>query len=143
MAKVRRTNILIPVERYCHKKVHVQYECSNINDERCHFLKNRSNVKVKRFSTNRNILSKGLHVLMWNIKALALTDQKFLTKLTYSKNRSNSGQGHRLTNGVTSSTHDWKVLSKLKVSDRMKNRTKTICPGLRSQGHKTAYFNDL
>ena len=33
------TNILIPVERYCHKKVHVQYETSNINDERCHILK--------------------------------------------------------------------------------------------------------
>ena len=52
------------------------------------FLKDSSNVKVRRLSTNKNILSQG--IFMWNIKALALINQKLLTRLKSSKSRSNS-----------------------------------------------------
>ena len=41
--------------------------------------KNRSNVKVKRFSIYVKVLSQG--ILIWNIKALALTVQKLLARL--------------------------------------------------------------
>ena len=50
--------------------------------------KKESNLKVKRFSTNKNISSLG--ILMQNIKALALTVQKLLARLKFSKNGSNS-----------------------------------------------------
>ena len=43
--------------------------------------KKKSNVKVKRFKTNIKVLSKG--ILMSNIKALALTFQKLLTRLKF------------------------------------------------------------
>ena len=48
------------------------------------FLK-RSNVKVKRSSTNTKILSQA--IFMWNTKALALTIQILLTGSKYSKHR--------------------------------------------------------
>ena len=44
-------------------------------------FKKRSNVKVKRFSTNKKILSLG--IFMRNIKALALTVQKLLARLKF------------------------------------------------------------
>ena len=50
-------------------------------------FKKRSNVKVKRFSTNKKILSLG--IFMRNIKAIALTVQKLLARLKFSKNGSN------------------------------------------------------
>ena len=47
-------------------------------------------------------------ILMWNMKALALTVQKLLARLKFSKNGSNSkGQGHRVENNSTNG----KVLS--------------------------------
>ena len=59
------------------------------------FSENRSKVTVKSFSTNRkmliymgNVLS--LEIIMSNIEALAITVQKQLTRLKFSKNRSNS-----------------------------------------------------
>ena len=42
--------------------------------------------RVKNNGTNGKILLKG--ILMWNIKALALTVQKLLARLTFSKNGS-------------------------------------------------------
>ena len=44
--------------------------------------------KVKRLSTYKNISSQG--IFMWNIKALALTIQRFLETLKFLKNGSNS-----------------------------------------------------
>ena len=49
--------------------------------------KNRSNVKVKRVSANKNILSQG--IFMRNIKALALTVQKLSARLKSFSNGSN------------------------------------------------------
>ena len=60
--------------------------------------------KDKYLDTSRNILSQ--EILMWNIKALALTFQKLLARLKFQS----GGQNDRLT--------EWQT-------DRM---TKTICP---------------
>ena len=90
-------------------------------------------VKVKRFSTNKKILSQG--IFMWNMKTLALTVQKLLARLKFSKSKSNSKvklTGSKMliyTVGLITrnthvkyqspSTHGWKVISKVKVSDRI------------------------
>ena len=80
-----------------------------------------------------------------NNKALALTIQKLLARLKFSKNGSNSKVNVTTIMVSTrnthvkyqrSSTHCSKVISKVKVSemrtelqnDRMTDRTKTICP---------------
>ena len=52
------------------------------------FLKNWSNAKVKRLSTYKKSSLQG--ILMWNIKTLAITVQKFLATLKFLKIRSNS-----------------------------------------------------
>ena len=66
-------------------------------------IKKRSNIKVNRFSTNKKILSLGTFIR--NIKALALTVQKLLAKLKFSKNGSNSkvkvtGKKNNGTHGI-------------------------------------------
>ena len=60
------------------------------------FKKNRSNVKVKRFSINVKVLSQGK--LIWNIKALALNVQKFKFSKKWVKLQ---GQGHCVKNNGT------------------------------------------
>ena len=56
MTKMKRINILKPIERYCHKNNHVQFESSNISYmylevmTSVNFSNNRSYVKVKRLS---------------------------------------------------------------------------------------------
>ena len=74
MVKVTRTNILILVGRSCHKKC----SCFNIYclvvKTNVKFLKKGLNVKVTRFITN----------------SLALTLQKLLARLKFSKNGSNA-----------------------------------------------------
>ena len=69
IARVTRTNILIPEERSCHK------------------IKVRES---KHIDNQGKVLS--LEIQMWNtcIKALALTVPNLLTRLKFSKNRSNS-----------------------------------------------------
>ena len=90
MAKVTRTNTLIPVQRSCHK------ECS------CAILKLENwlfcyvfFLNVKLMSRSRGLvppkwsyISQG--VFMWNIKTWGLTVQKLFAMLKFSENRSNS-----------------------------------------------------
>ena len=59
MAKVKKTNIVLPVERSCYTEAHVQ----------------------KKFGTNRKILSQG--IIMWNMKTLALTVHKLLARIKF------------------------------------------------------------
>ena len=62
--------------------------------------KNRSNVKVKKFRTNKKILS--LEIFIRNIRALAFTVQKLLAMLKISKKLVKlQGQGHRSKNNGT------------------------------------------
>ena len=84
MAKVTRTNIIPAVERsYVTKNSYVQCESSIT----CiYYLKvmtnviflDRSNVKIKRFKTNREILSQ--RIFMRNLKTLVRTVVKIVFK---------------------------------------------------------------
>ena len=51
-------------------------------ERRMSIKKNKSNFKLKRFSTNKKVLSQG--ILMWNIKAPALGVPKLLARLKLS-----------------------------------------------------------
>ena len=110
-----------------------------------------SNVKVKRFSNNKRVLSRG--ILKWNIKTLAPTVQKLLERLKFSKSMSNSKvkvtgskilvpfTRNTLMEYQSSSTHVWKARnSKVKVSVRItefqKTKRKQYAPDLRSPWHK-------
>ena len=67
------------------------------NKNQCQFLKKWSNVKVKRISTNRMILSHSIFI--WNIKALALTIQISLTRSKYlirGQTPRSRSQGHKV-----------------------------------------------
>ena len=87
MATVTRTNILIKVERSAATtKAYVQYESCNI-----YYSEVMINVKCqgkKKISISRKVLS--LEILLWNIKALALTVHKLLARLKISKDGWNS-----------------------------------------------------
>ena len=56
---------------------------SNRSSEWARWPKSWANVKVKRLSSNWKILHVSQGILMWNIKALELTIQLFLTRLKY------------------------------------------------------------
>ena len=83
---------------------------------------------VKNIGTHRKVLSQG--ILMWNIKALALTVQMLLAKLKFSKKGSNSKVKVTVSKILVPteinthvkyqsySTHCSKVISKVKVSER-------------------------
>ena len=98
----------------------------------CFFL-DMSNVMVKRFSSNKMILSQGIFI--WNMITLVHTVQKLLASLKFSKSRSRSrSQGQRCQypqKGLvtknshikyqSSSTHCSKVISKIKFSKSRSN----------------------
>ena len=132
------SNILIPVGKSHHKKCSCAIWNSNT-----YYLEERTNVnffflkvelqgqghRVKNNDTYGKVLSPG--ILMWNIKALALTVQKLLAKLKFSKiglTPKPRSQGQKswyrrkgLVNSIThvkyqsSSTHCSKVISMVKV----------------------------
>ena len=76
-----------------------------------------SNIYLKNNGTLGKVLSQ--RILMWNIKALALTVQKLLASLKFSKNRSNSKVKVTIVGTQvkhqSSRSHRSKVISNLKV----------------------------
>ena len=66
-----------------------------------YFIKNRSNVKIKRFSTDKKISAQG--IFMWNMKTLALTVKNLLARLRFLNNRPNSKV--KVTGSKNISTH--------------------------------------
>ena len=69
------------------RNANVQYESLNIyyfiKNNVYFFAKKMSNVKVKRFSANKKILSQG--IFTWNMKILALTVKNLLARLDFKK----------------------------------------------------------
>ena len=73
----------------------MQYENSYISDQ-CQLKEKRSNVKVKRFSTNKKVPSQEI------LKALALTIQKLLARLKFPQKWVKlQGRGYRVKNNGT------------------------------------------
>ena len=70
------------------RNAHLQYESSNIYYlevmTNVNLKKNRSNVKVKMFITNKKVLSQGI-LNMWNINALALQGHSVKNNGTHGK----------------------------------------------------------
>ena len=90
------------LKRSCHKKwpcAIKKLKCVIFrNKNQCQFLKKWSNVKVKRISTNKMILSHSIFI--WNIKALALSIQISLTRSNYlirGQTPRSRSQGHKVT----------------------------------------------
>ena len=98
MAKITRTNILLPVGGSHRMKCScaiwkLQYVLFRSNDKCQLFIKKYVKLKgqghrVRNNGTHGKVLSLGS--LMWNINDLALTAQKLLARLMFSKNKSNS-----------------------------------------------------
>ena len=101
--KVTGPKIMVPNEKTYHKErsitknTHVKYQsssphCSKVISKVKVFKKwvklQGQDHRVKNNGNHIKVLSQG--ILMWNIKALALTVQKLLARLKFSKSRSNS-----------------------------------------------------